>query len=188
MQPMFGPESKPFNAGTPLEPWSSTWSASTPGGTRRHLKRHVKIEKKKKKKKDKHWIIRADSMINHRRPGHKVIWFGSVISPSYNFALLKYVCLFINFYDIGCSLLNVFWDRLCGLVVRVPGYRCRGPGFIPGATRFSEKNWVWNGVHSALWVQLRSYLKEKVAAPVQKVENTAVGIRQADHVAPSIHK
>jgi hypothetical protein len=28
---------------------------------------------------------------------------------------------------------------LCGLVVRVPGYRSRGPGLIPGATRFSEK-------------------------------------------------
>jgi hypothetical protein len=26
-----------------------------------------------------------------------------------------------------------------GLVVRVPGYRSRGPGSIPGATRFSEK-------------------------------------------------
>jgi hypothetical protein len=30
-------------------------------------------------------------------------------------------------------------DRLCGLVVRVLGYRYRGPGSIPGATRFSEK-------------------------------------------------
>jgi hypothetical protein len=30
-------------------------------------------------------------------------------------------------------------DRLCGLVVIVPGYRFRGPGSIPGATRFSEK-------------------------------------------------
>jgi hypothetical protein len=40
-------------------------------------------------------------------------------------------------------------DRLCGLVVRVPGYKIRGPGSIPGATRFSEKKWVWNGVHSA---------------------------------------
>jgi hypothetical protein len=28
---------------------------------------------------------------------------------------------------------------LCGLVVRVPGYRSRGSGSIPGATRFSEK-------------------------------------------------
>jgi hypothetical protein len=30
-------------------------------------------------------------------------------------------------------------DRLCGLVVRVSGYRSRGSGSIPGATRFSEK-------------------------------------------------
>jgi hypothetical protein len=41
------------------------------------------------------------------------------------------------------------WDCLCGLVVGVPGYRSRGPGLIPGATRFSEKYWVWNGDHSA---------------------------------------
>jgi hypothetical protein len=31
-------------------------------------------------------------------------------------------------------------------------------------------------------------LDRKVAAPVLKTENTAVGIRQADHVAPSIRK
>jgi hypothetical protein len=30
-------------------------------------------------------------------------------------------------------------DRLCGLVVRVPGYRSRGPGSIPGSTRFSRE-------------------------------------------------
>jgi hypothetical protein len=29
-------------------------------------------------------------------------------------------------------------DRLCGLVFRAPGYRSRGPGSIPGATKFSE--------------------------------------------------
>jgi hypothetical protein len=29
-------------------------------------------------------------------------------------------------------------DRLCDIAVRVPGYRSRGPGSIPGATRFSE--------------------------------------------------
>jgi hypothetical protein len=28
-------------------------------------------------------------------------------------------------------------DRLCGLVVRIPGYTSRGPGSIPGATKFS---------------------------------------------------
>jgi hypothetical protein len=30
-------------------------------------------------------------------------------------------------------------DRICGLVVRVLGYRSGGPGSIPGTTRFSEK-------------------------------------------------
>jgi hypothetical protein len=40
-------------------------------------------------------------------------------------------------------------DRLCGLVVRVPGYRPIDPGSIPVTTRFPEKQWVWNGVHSA---------------------------------------
>jgi hypothetical protein len=29
-------------------------------------------------------------------------------------------------------------DRLCGLVVRVPGYRSRGPGSILGSTRLSD--------------------------------------------------
>jgi hypothetical protein len=47
-------------------------------------------------------------------------------------------------------------DRLCGLVVRVPGYRSRGPGSISGSTRFTDKYWIWNGVHSVLWVQLRT--------------------------------
>jgi hypothetical protein len=50
-------------------------------------------------------------------------------------------------------------DRLCGLVVRVPGYRSRGPGSIFGAIRFSEKQWVWNEIHStslnwgAIWIR-----------------------------------
>jgi hypothetical protein len=33
----------------------------------------------------------------------------------------------------------IFCDRLCGLVVRVPGYRSRKTGSILGATTFSEK-------------------------------------------------
>jgi hypothetical protein len=39
------------------------------------------------------------------------------------------------------NILNHEWgpsDHLCGLVVRVPGYRSRGQGSIPSATR-SEK-------------------------------------------------
>jgi hypothetical protein len=37
------------------------------------------------------------------------------------------------------SVFHCFSDHLCGLVVRVPGYRSRSPGSTPGATRFSEK-------------------------------------------------
>jgi hypothetical protein len=36
-------------------------------------------------------------------------------------------------------ILRYHSHRLCGLVVRVLGYRSRGPGSIPGVTRFSEK-------------------------------------------------
>jgi hypothetical protein len=40
---------------------------------------------------------------------------------------------------VQCTTNSVAWDRHCGLVVRVPGYKSRGPGSISGATRFSEK-------------------------------------------------
>jgi hypothetical protein len=41
----------------------------------------------------------------------------------------------------NCTLTAVylFGDRLCGLVVRVPGYRSRGSGSISGATRHTNK-------------------------------------------------
>jgi hypothetical protein len=58
------------------------------------------------------------------------------------------------------------FDRFCGLVVRVHGYRPRVPGLIPGATRISDKQRVYNGDYSASLVQIMSYLKEKAAAPV----------------------
>jgi hypothetical protein len=37
------------------------------------------------------------------------------------------------------SVCKIFVDSLCDLVVRVPGYRSRGPSLILGATSFSEK-------------------------------------------------
>jgi hypothetical protein len=42
--------------------------------------------------------------------------------------------------------INVIKERLCGLVVRVLGYRSGGPGFD---SRHYKKYWVWNGVDSA---------------------------------------
>jgi hypothetical protein len=56
-----------------------------------------------------------------------------------------HVCIFSMFLAFkrdadrsfkGCRL---HCYRLCGLVIRVPGCRSRGPGSTPGATRFSEK-------------------------------------------------
>jgi hypothetical protein len=44
-------------------------------------------------------------------------------------------------------------------VASVPGYRSRGPGSIPGATRFSEKQWVWNGGPLSLMIAIEELLE-----------------------------
>jgi hypothetical protein len=55
--------------------------------------------------------------------------------------LIHILCEVIFFFDFLCHIR----DRLCGLVVRVPAYRSRGPGLIPGATRISDKQWSGTG-------------------------------------------
>jgi hypothetical protein len=50
-------------------------------------------------------------------------------------------------YKLVFLLLLLLLYRLCGLVIRVPGFGSEVPGSIPGATRFYEKQWVWKGVH-----------------------------------------
>jgi hypothetical protein len=46
--------------------------------------------------------------------------------------------------------MGVQFDHLCGLVAtELLATDPEVPGTIPGATRFSEKWWVLNGVHSA---------------------------------------
>jgi hypothetical protein len=47
----------------------------------------------------------------------------------------------IDFLSYSKKIIRIMLsvDRLCGLVVRVPVYSSRGPGSIPGTTRFSEK-------------------------------------------------
>jgi hypothetical protein len=44
-----------------------------------------------------------------------------------------------SFHQTFIIVLYVKFNRLCGLMVRVPGYRPRGPRSNLGATRFSEK-------------------------------------------------
>jgi hypothetical protein len=39
--------------------------------------------------------------------------------------------------NVGFNIAIAFADRLCGLVVRVLGYRSGGPGSFPGTIRFS---------------------------------------------------
>jgi hypothetical protein len=78
-------------------------------------------------------------------------------------------------------------DRLCVLVVRVLGYRSWGPGSIPGTTRKKIVVGLERGPLS-LMSTTEELLDRKVAAPYWKTEKTAVGIRHADHVAPSIRK
>jgi hypothetical protein len=44
-----------------------------------------------------------------------------------------------SIYECRKFFFILFVFRLCALVVRVPGYRSRGPGSIAAATRLSEK-------------------------------------------------
>jgi hypothetical protein len=92
------------------------------------------------------------------------------------------------------------WEDILAFVWRDP----KVPGSIFRTSGFSEKQWVWNGVHSSSWGQLRSYSKEKVAAPVKKTKINDRGnplrwprnilypqklalLSQQAAVAPSVH-
>jgi hypothetical protein len=55
-------------------------------------------------------------------------------------------------------------DRLCGLVVRVLGYRSGGPGSIPGTTK--KKVMGLERVPLSLVSTTEELLDRKVAAPV----------------------
>jgi hypothetical protein len=79
--------------------------------------------------------------------------------------------------------------RLCGLVVRVPGYRSRGPGFD---SRRYQIFWEVVGQERGLLTLVR--ITEEVLESrssgfgSRKLRLTAVEIRCADHTTPSIRK
>jgi hypothetical protein len=51
-------------------------------------------------------------------------------------------------------------------VVGLPAADPEVPGSIPGAAKFSEYQWVWNGVYSALMRINEELFERKVADPV----------------------
>jgi hypothetical protein len=53
--------------------------------------------------------------------------------------------------------------RLCGQSFRLQIQRSRVR--FPALPHFLRRGGFWNGVHSASWGQLRSYLNEKIASP-----------------------
>jgi hypothetical protein len=58
-------------------------------------------------------------------------------------------------------------DRLCGLAVRVLGYRSGGPGSIPGTTRKKKRKSSGSGTGPLSLVSTtEELLDRKVAAPV----------------------
>jgi hypothetical protein len=63
-------------------------------------------------------------------------------------------------------LLPCSYDRLCGLVVRVLGYRFGGPGSIPGTTKKQKKVVSLERGRLSLVNTTEELLDRKVAAPV----------------------
>jgi hypothetical protein len=65
----------------------------------------------------------------------------------------------------------------------------QSPGSIPGAIRFYEKYWVWNGDPLSLVRINEELLDWKSSGAWSRTSRlTAVGIRCADHATPSIRK
>ena len=83
---------------------------------------------------------------------------------------------------------SFFRDRLCGLVVRVSGYRYRGPAFDP---RRYQIFWVVVGLERgplslvSLVRSIEELLEWKCSGSRSRKQRlTAVGTRCADHVTP----
>jgi hypothetical protein len=76
-------------------------------------------------------------------------------------------------------LSSVGIDRLCGLVIRVIGYRFTGPGSIPGSTRFfCEVVGLERGPHSL--VNTTEKLLERKSSS-SGLENREYGRRDPSH-------
>jgi hypothetical protein len=79
-------------------------------------------------------------------------------------------------------------DHLCGLVVRVPGYRSRDPGFDFQRCQIFEVVCLERGPLSLVSITEELFEWKSSGSGSRKSRLTAVGIRRADHATPSIHK
>jgi hypothetical protein len=80
-------------------------------------------------------------------------------------------------------------DRLCGLVVRVPGYRSRDPGFDSLRYEiFWEAVGLERGPLSLVSITEELLEWKSSGSGSRKQRLTAMGIRRADHTTPSIRK
>jgi hypothetical protein len=91
------------------------------------------------------------------------------------------VGLEINVETLGIFLGPPLWSSSQGswLQIRRPGFDSR---------HYQKKVVDLERGPFSLMSTTEELLDRKVAAPVYKIENTAVGIRHADHMAPSIRK
>jgi hypothetical protein len=80
-----------------------------------------------------------------------------------------------------CLLWGTIWIYICYVEESRPPLWSSGQSSLLQIQRSGFNSWVWNWVHSALWVQLRSYLEEKIVTPGLEIGITAVGIHHADY-------
>jgi hypothetical protein len=93
-------------------------------------------------------------------------------------------------YELNLDLMRVKTrgDRLCGLLVTAPGYRSRGPGFdFRCYQTFCEVVGLERGPLS-LVSTTEELLGRNSSGSGMVNENTAVGIRRADHDTIPIRK
>jgi hypothetical protein len=76
------------------------------------------------------------------------------------------------------------FDRLCGLVFRVPGCISRGPGSIPGATRFFRSSGFGTGSTQPREYNWGPTWKKKYRSLSRKSRLRPEGILRADYATP----
>jgi hypothetical protein len=116
----------------------------------------------------------------HRKPplSHAIVYS----NIHFVFRFLLSTCNFSSYS------LYPYYMLLCDLVVRVPGCRSRGPGFDSRRYQIFRKVGGLERCPLSLVSITEELLGRNSGGSFKKIENTAVGIRHADHVALSIHK